>query len=655
MAVAPGGAVSRSGRATLSGLLRGSRDVLVLRSAGTAEEAVRALLGTGTETHSLTHPVPRSRERDAVVLAVRDLVDLRRSIAAVAGVGTASKVAVWFGRDVPRLPVASPQGEWPPLEEVVASRSGDRFVLLSFAAAAPVRHVLLHLAAAAAPSGGLAVGWPTLGARREEPDRWPVADPSARVALLPRLLDPSVDSPADLLLLGPAAPARDLPGTAHPVLGRPPRATVVEPDATWEQLSDRSDAEVADLLTGLGPGSLGAVDEQVVNPIGFDRDPVGDPAALVARGVDRLAVGTRSRAAPVLDTGRGLSEGDLPALRRLAGISLDWRGARGPQAYCRMVASLAMAGVPLVTDHVPAWARSLLAPELADALARPADLSTPLPREEHSIRLRRAALSAHATGPWRRRLADRHGLQQVAPPRVSVLLVTRRPEMLEFALRQVARQRGLEIDLVLATHGFEPARQVLDAFREASPVPVTTLREDRSVPFGEVLNRAAARATGDLLLKIDDDDWYGPDFVADLVLAHGYSGAEVVGCSAEFTFLHPLWLTTRQAVPTEAYRALVAGGTMLMERAALRSLGGFRHTVKHVDANLLAAVRAAGGSVYRTHGLGYVLRRGTEGHTWDPGLGYFLAPDRASEQWRGFRPSSLLEPDPDDLPDRSGG
>ena len=64
---------------------------------------------------------------------------------------------------------------------------------------------------------------------------------------------------------------------------------------------------------------------------------------------------------------------------------------------------------------------------------------------------------------------------------------------------------------------------------------------------------------------------------------------------------------------------------MLVARGVPAAVGGFRETRKFVDAGLLAAVRAAGGIVYRSHGHGYVLRRGGEGHTWDPGLGYFVS------------------------------
>ena len=64
---------------------------------------------------------------------------------------------------------------------------------------------------------------------------------------------------------------------------------------------------------------------------------------------------------------------------------------------------------------------------------------------------------------------------------------------------------------------------------------------------------------------------------------------------------------------------------------------------KYVDAQLLAAVRAAGGAIYRTHGLGYLLRRNATGHTWQVDLDYLLDPARVAEIRPGFAPSRLLD------------
>ncbi|WP_296602168.1 glycosyltransferase [Nocardioides sp.] len=365
------------------------------------------------------------------------------------------------------------------------------------------------------------------------------------------------------------------------VLGHPP--VRVEPDA---------DAD-----------AVGPLDEALLNPVGFRRDWDRGPVPLP-------------------------SGAPTPAM--VASLRDAHTVVVGPGADPRTVAGLAMAGVPLVGDRF----------DVAD----PAQLDDPMRREEHSVRLRRAALREHSQLAWRQRLAARSRLRAATYPSVSVLLPTRRPEQLAFALDQVARQRGVdELELVLATHGFEADPGLVRERLGARPV--TLLPMPAETVFGDVLRAASDAAGGDVVLKMDDDDWYGPEVVADLLLARHYSGAELVGMPAEMVYLEPIRTTVRRRGASEVFGGVVAGGTMMIDRAVLREIGGFRSVPRHVDARLIEDLRDAGGGVYRTHGLGYVLRRTVQGHTWDPGLGYFLTRQAVSGQWRGFRPSTLLEAD----------
>jgi hypothetical protein len=243
------------------------------------------------------------------------------------------------------------------------------------------------------------------------------------------------------------------------------------------------------------------------------------------------------------------------------------------------------------------------------------DPASGLTLEEHSIVVRRAALDAFGDIP--------------RPP-VSVVMATRRPEMLEHALAQVERQRGVDLELVLATHGFA-----------VRPPGVKVVEMPAAAVFGDVLNAAVEMAEGELVLKMDDDDWYSPDFVADLLRARAYSGADLVGAPDDLYYLEDRDLTLRLGHAGEVYKGFVAGGTMLIGREHLRALGGFASVPRHVDKALTAAVRDAGGVVYRTHGLGYVIRRTGSGHTWDADLDDLVA--RAAGTWPGFRPGRLLE------------
>ena len=75
----------------------------------------------------------------------------------------------------------------------------------------------------------------------------------------------------------------------------------------------------------------------------------------------------------------------------------------------------------------------------------------------------------------------------------------------------------------------------------------------------------------------------------------------------------------------------------------MRSLADFRRVRRFVDAQLLSGVEAAGGRIYRTHGLGYILRRSADGHTWVRDAEEFRRPEIVAQEWAGFVPSRAME------------
>ena len=299
---------------------------------------------------------------------------------------------------------------------------------------------------------------------------------------------------------------------------------------------------------------------------------------------------------------------DLPPGPLTAALVSSLRDAQGVRVTAdadpETLAGLAMAGVPLV------------GPGLAEV-----DLDDPIAREEHSIELRRAAIDEHGSVDWQRP--------------VSILLATRRPEQLDFALAQVARQRGVDsVELVLAPHGFDVDPL---AVRAATGIEAKVVAADADLLFGDVLHEAARAADGDVLLKMDDDDWYAPDVVADLLRARAYSGAQLTGMPPEFHYLAPRDVTVKRGHPTELYANVVAGGTMLVDRdAAPRGRRLPAACASTSTAQLLTAVTAAGGAIYRTHGFGYLLRRNESGHTWQVDMDYLLDPSRVQQQWDGL-------------------
>ncbi|GIH72073.1 glycosyl transferase family 2 [Sphaerimonospora thailandensis] len=595
-----------------------------------AEVGPDPLAGTGAAVDASAEAEPY----DSVVIAARALADVRGAVPMRELLPRARRVRVVVA-EVPSwalqpLPVAGQGATWRHLVDLrVRRRARGWQVDARFAEPVAAGEVLAHVA------HGLFgarrhLTQPVIGLAGVGAARWRPGDPNATPAPPRGPVPERRDAPGcDLLLLTTeedALPEAALPtdtghrGTRPPggpiafVARRPPESRHPDPC----------------------PEMLPPVDEAVINPIGFRPQPSMPLAALVEHGPD-LTVTCGSDTLVRLPPGGGLTDVDVARLRDVRGVVVPALEGR-PLVAAGIVAALAAAGIPVVTD-ADAERDAALGPELAAALAavEPGRLGSDLHREEISIMLRRRALRVHgAVARWRGIVASA-GLPVPPEPSVSVLLCTRRPEMIPFALDQLRLQRGVRAELIVGLHGVAAREAVIDG----GPFPVTVIEAPAEWSFGEVLNRMAAVASGSFLAKVDDDDWYGPDHLGDLLLAQLYSGADLVGSAAEFVYLEPINVTIRRSIGTERFAPLVAGGTMLVARAAFEAVGGFRPLPRTVDGQLLEAVQAVGGRIYRTHGFNYVLRRrAARGHTWQQPLPSFLG--SYQDQWRGLAFNELM-------------
>ena len=256
-------------------------------------------------------------------------------------------------------------------------------------------------------------------------------------------------------------------------------------------------------------------------------------------------------------------------------------------------------------------------------------------RELRSIQMRRAALRGHSA--WGRHAA---GL-----PTVSILLATRRPALLPYALAAAARQTYPKLELSLALHCAAEAFAGVEGYIREMPFPVRVTRAPAEATLGAALNAAVAASAGELVTKLDDDDCYGPEHIWDLALAREYSGARLVGKGVEFVYLAASGQTLHcRSGRGEAYRASsLAGGTLLISRRDLARVGGWRDVPRGVDTALVNAVLRRGGGVYRTHGAGYILVRHGHGHTWPESDAQFLA--KADRVIPGWAPAAAGLPD----------
>jgi len=384
---------------------------------------------------------------------------------------------------------------------------------------------------------------------------------------------------------------------------------VLEPPPRPEPASNEPGIVVdAGLINPRGRRRTGYTGAARLDIVGESRWPSATGRVLVRGRLDRVPLDPRA----------------LEVVRTVGAV--DFRGPdldTEPWTVATLLVQVAAAGGALHAPGLPPSVTDLLAPELTALVTAPLSVGRdPFEVELRSVAIRRAALRHHG------RLGR--------PPSVSAVLVTHRTDYLTRILDAIAGQTYPDLEIVLGLHGLTltdaEARRLRSCGRayeviEASP----------GLCFGEVMGLATGRARGRLLTKFDDDDTYGPEHVWDLVLAHHYTGAALVGKGAEFVHLESLDKTVRRSSGRAEWPAeVVAGGTMLIAKGDLEAVGGWRPVPRSVDRGLIDRLVRAGAHMHRTHPLGYVYHRRAHGHTWVQSDDYFLR--TASAQWPGLPP-----------------
>ena len=464
------------------------------------------------------------------------------------------------------------------------------------------------------------------------------------------------------------------PGAPSIALGQLPTVLPIRPTVTAHSLRgvglprgefgvtglfeprDELDDHVGSLYRVAADGHLGvsdrlrgpSLDLHLHNPIGIRQtfSPADAYDAVLVDDEDRLLI--RRRVTPQTER----LEWRIPLrtplayghVQRLRGVqSIDFARMHVPQdershlLMLRIAEIMATGTVISSLRTLPVGTRAFLHADMRRLIAAPYTPTYGLAREVRSVAQRRLSLRTHAGFLG---LADRiegdHGYRML--PTVSVVISSQRPSRIPTAMRAIRAQTYPHLETVVAMHGAEmPDMAELHAQDLDETLSVFQVGAD--VRFGEALARAVRRSSGDLIVKVDDDDLYGPEFIWDLVLAYLYSSADLVGKTTEYLYFEEIEQTAHRRFTTEAYQQQAAGGAMMLSRSTFDAMGGWRPTRNSVDRSVLVGLVEAGGIGYRTHGLGYAYVRHGEGHTWAQDEASLVA--QAFEQWVGF-PESII-------------
>ena len=409
--------------------------------------------------------------------------------------------------------------------------------------------------------------------------------------------------------------------------------------AAWTRLHTKSSAPAQVVLcddmplpstwtpkAGAAVISLGDVAPTAATPA-FDAEQV-NPAHWPEALKRAAALGPKKRLPAGHTASRKVDAANLASARRYHHVADVAAYHADAQARAGAVAALAASGAVVRLCDGGVEVAGLLGERLFALLTDPRiETASEAEREALSVEMRREALRTHSLRARARQLCEAASVNVGGLPLVSVLLATRRPDRLAEAIASVAAQTYPRVELVLAAHGDGFDRARLEALASDSGTDARVLPVPAGRVLGEVLNEALQHSRGELITKFDDDDFYGPEHIWDLVLAHEYSRASLVGKAAEYVYLEGADRTLRRfrgGAERFGSKLTLAGGAMIIARSDLDAVVGWQPVPAGVDRALMKDVVDGGGQLYRTHGRGYLLVRHARGHTWEADDEYFL-------------------------------
>lgn len=199
-------------------------------------------------------------------------------------------------------------------------------------------------------------------------------------------------------------------------------------------------------------------------------------------------------------------------------------------------------------------------------------------------------------------------------PGVSVVVCSNRPDYIDKILDNFRRQLHPRRELVIVLHVQKPAALDIVAMRAkvaaGEAVQIHTVDSD-ALSFGYAINYGVCHTTMEYVAKFDDDDYYGPNFLSDLMPAFDYSQAQVCGRNSFHSYLVERGQIVLRKPGTEySYCPFLPGATLVMHRDIFAKLmfedigsdidgrfgvGGQKHGIKFFSGDIfqLLVIREA--------------------------------------------------------------
>lgn len=201
---------------------------------------------------------------------------------------------------------------------------------------------------------------------------------------------------------------------------------------------------------------------------------------------------------------------------------------------------------------------------------------------------------------------------------ISVVACTNREEFLPNLIRNFQKQTLNKKELLLVLHSLRIDHRKWKDVLESANIEYTLLNFSEELSLGECLNEAAILAKYHFISKMDDDDYYGGDYLREAYHALTQTDVMMVGKAAfyiyfkqkqELRLMNPNWENTwiKNNIPNHI-SCLVSGATLTFKKELLNTVS-FPPTNQGEDSGFQKLCLESGGKILSLSKKNYVYMR----------------------------------------------
>lgn len=212
---------------------------------------------------------------------------------------------------------------------------------------------------------------------------------------------------------------------------------------------------------------------------------------------------------------------------------------------------------------------------------------------------------------------------------VTIAAVTNRPEFIDRLAKNIREQSHKRLELIFVLQNYTEENIALlkaklgEDGRQYEELQI--IIDESESTLGARLNKAIEISKGDYLVKMDDDDFYFPNYIQDMLIPFSFGDYGIVGKKEIFIYLEEINKTViRYKNERHKETDFVAGATLVISRKALDEIQ-FGDKNRGEDSSLLEAAKSKGIKIYTADPFNFIVWRGRDKnrHTWQVDDSFF--------------------------------